>query len=375
MRARILPKSVSEQGWQGFELSHTAYLNLVSGKSPSLIGVPARLILTLLSWPYAAVVGLRNYLYSTGRLKARRVEATVISIGNLTAGGTGKTPLVVWLCRYLGDKRLRSAILTRGYKTLAGELSDEPALLAAQCPNVPVIVDPDRVAGAGAAIRNGAAQVLVMDDGFQHRRLARDLDIVTVDATVPFGYGRVLPAGLLREPVTGLQRAHAVVLTRCDQVTDETLRDIEETVRRVNHDLVVVRSAHVPSGLRTADGAEIDLGKLRDQRVFAFCGLGNPQAFFRTLEHLGAISVGSHVFDDHHHYTVDDLRRIRREARERQGGLILTTQKDWMKIAPLVSTGDQPPLACLAVEMHITAGADRLTALIDGVLSDTIAGR
>jgi tetraacyldisaccharide 4'-kinase len=363
----------------------------MSGQAPGPFGVLARVGLRVLSWPYAAVVRLRNHLYTTGRLKAHRAGVPIICIGNLTTGGTGKTPLVVWLCRLLRERQVRGAILTRGYKMREDELSDEPALLAAQCPDVAVIVNADRVAGAAEAIRVHNAQVLVMDDGFQHRRLARDLDIVAMDATQPFGYrstgvppmnsptgarcpcyGRVLPAGLLREPITGLRRAHAVVLTRCDQVSEDTLARIEQAICRINPDLAIARSIHAPVGIQTGEGSQIGLNQLRGRRLFAFCGIGNPQSFFHTLELLGGVLVGSRVYDDHHRYTADDLGQIRREAVERQASLILTTQKDGTKLSRFDGPSEQPPLGYLGVELQITAGFEKLTALIDRVLGRTM---
>jgi len=322
----------------------------------------------VLSWPYAAIVRVRNHLYDRGLLKAHRVRVPVICAGNLTTGGTGKTPLVLWLCRYLRERQIRCAILTRGYRTRPDDASDEPALLAAQCPEVAVVVNSDRVAGAAEAICHHNAQILVMDDGFQHRRLSRDLDIVVIDATRTFGYGRLLPAGLLREPITALRRAHAVVLTRCDQVSADTLKRIEEDIHLIHPNLVVARSIHAPVGIRTLAGSEIAAGQLRGQRVFAFCGIGNPQSFFHTIEHFGGVLVGSAAYDDHYRYAVGDLERIYRKATRRKASLILTTQKDWTKIAPLADPREHPLLACLAVELQITAGAPQLTALIDRVL-------
>jgi tetraacyldisaccharide 4'-kinase len=356
-----------------FNLSHRTYLNLISGQTPGYIGIPVRLMLILLSWPYRGIVRLRNDLYSSGLSEAHQVSAVVISVGNLTTGGTGKTPLVIWLCRLLQERQLRCAILTRGYKTPRGQLSDEPAVLTAQCPGIPIIINPNRVEGAAEAICRHDAQVLVMDDGFQHRHLARDLDIVAIDATSPFGYGRVLPAGLLREPITGLERAHAVVLTRCDQASGAMLQQIEEAIRRVNADLTVARSLHAPAGIKTADGVEIGIEEVRGSRIFAFCGVGNPQSFFRTVDRLKGVLAGSQVFDDHYRYTDGDLNQIYRQAVERQAALILTTQKDWTKIAKLPIPQGHPPLAYLAVELQITAGAQELTALIDRTLGDRMA--
>jgi tetraacyldisaccharide 4'-kinase len=359
-------------------LSHRTYLNVISKEATSFDGISSRVtlrILTVLSWPYSAAVRLRNHLYARGLLKTHRVNAVVICVGNLTTGGTGKTPLVVWLCQLLRGKQTRCAILTRGYKVPKGQLSDEPALLSAQCPGVAVVVNPDRVAGAAEAICRHDAQVLVMDDGFQHRRLARDLDIVAIDATGPFGYGKVLPAGLLREPIMGLRRAHAVVLTRCDQVSEDTLKRIEKDIRRVNPDLIIARSLHVPVGIKTCEGTEIGLDRLGRKRLFAFCGIGNPQSFFHAVEHLGGVLVGSRAYDDHYRYTARDLDQIRKEAAAREASLILTTQKDWTKISRWAGSQDHPPLAYLAIELQITAGAQCLTALIDRVLGGTMPTR
>jgi len=357
------------------ELSHTTYIDLISGRVPGFHGAAARTALTALSWPYSGIVRVRNYLYTSGRLEVEKVSARVISVGNLTTGGTGKTPLVIWLCRLLKARRLRCAILTRGYKTPKGELSDEPAVLTAQCPEVPVIIEPNRAAGAAEAICRHNAQVLVLDDGFQHRRLARDLDLVTIDATLPFGYGKVLPAGLLREPLVGLRRADAVVLTRCDQVSDEALQQIEKAVRQVNGDLALIRSVHAPAAIQTAEGRQIALAEVAGKSVFAFCGLGNPQSFFRTVEHLGGRLVQTRAFADHYRYTPADLTEIRRQAAARQAELILTTQKDWTKVIRLNLPQEHPPLAHLTVELQITAGKPELTALIDDALGGRMAHR
>jgi tetraacyldisaccharide 4'-kinase len=354
-------------------LNRTTYMAVISGQTRGVIGAPARAALTLLSWLYSSVVRLRNRLYSSGLLRAHKVGVPVVCVGNLTTGGTGKTPLVVWLYRLLRQRQRRCVILTRGYKTAPDEWSDEPAVLRAECPDVPIIINPDRVAGAGAALREYGAEVLLMDDGFQHRRLARDLDILAVDATLPFGYGHLLPAGLLREPVSGLRRAHAVVLTRSDQVAEADLQGIEAALRQVNPRLVVARAVHAPAYIKTAVGKEIDLKDVPGRRIFAFCGIGNPQSFFRTIADQGGVLAGSHAFDDHHRYTDDDLQEVRERALRQQAELLLTTQKDWTKIARLAGPREPPVLAYLAIELRLTAGAPELTALIDRVLAGRIA--
>ncbi|MEN6338094.1 MAG: tetraacyldisaccharide 4'-kinase [Phycisphaerales bacterium] len=347
-------------------------MKIISGRRRDAGARVTRALLRAGSFGYRLAVSLRNGLYNHHLLRAHRAGAPVLCIGNLTTGGTGKTPLVVWLCHRVRATQLRCAILTRGYRTQKGELSDEPALLADQCPDVPVVVNPDRVAGAAEAIGRHGADVLVMDDGFQHRRLSRDLDILAIDATNPFGYDRVLPAGLLREPVGGLKRAHAAVLTRCDQVPDDVLSRIEGKIRRINRNLVIARSIHAPIAVCTASGAEVPLDQMKGKRVFAFCGIGNPQAFFRTSSRLGALVVGSAAFDDHYRYTPEDLKAVQDQARSLQAALVLTTQKDWTKIVQAGLPQQGPPLAYLAIDLQITAGEESLTTLIDRILGGRI---
>ena len=306
-------------------------------------------------------------------LRSHRVNVPVFCVGNLTTGGTGKTPLVAWLAQFAVERGHRVAILTRGYKTQKGTLSDEPAELAAACPEVPVIVNPDRVAGAAEAIQNHGAQILVMDDGFQHRRLARDFDIVTIDATLPFGYGRLLPAGLLREPISGLKRAHAAVLTRSDQVSEEALTQIETGIGQIRPDLVVARSVHSPVGARRSDGIDIPPERLRGKKVFVFCGLGNPGAFFATVRACACVLAGSQAYNDHHAYTDSDLAELGRRARSAGAELLLTTQKDWTKIAPLSLPNDAPEVAYLAIELQFTSGGDSLNTLIERTLGGTMS--
>ena len=349
-------------------MDQETYRRLISGHVSPFVGIPVRLFLTVLSWAYCLIVGVRNALYDRGLLRVHRVAIPVVCVGNLTTGGTGKTPLVAWLAGLLGQRGSRVVILTRGYRSEKGVLSDEPAELASACAEASVVVNGDRVAGAAEAIERHGAEVGVMDDGFQHRRLGRDLDIVAIDATLPFGYGRLLPAGLLREPVRGLGRAQAAVITRSDQVPAEKLEEIEGQIRAINADLVVARAIHAPVGAWGADGGEIGLEALRDRRVFAFCGLGNPGAFFRTVEACGCVLAGSRAFDDHQAYTGACLAKVYEEARGQGSDLVLTTSKDWNKIRPLIGPAPSLPTAYLAVELQFTAGQEALTTLIGWAL-------
>ncbi len=367
-------------------LNQDEFRAIVSGQRHDAGSRLARALLGIPALGYRLAVWFRNRLYDYHVLKAHKAGVPVVCVGNLTTGGTGKTPLVIWLVRLLMQKGLRVAVLTRGYKSHKDDrrvyhdkkandshaTDDEPAELAAACPGLPVIVNPDRVAGAAQAIADHKAQILVMDDGFQHRRLARDLDIVTIDATSPFGYGRLLPAGLLREPMAGLGRAGVVVLTRCDLVSEYALAQIEAQVLQVNPDLPITRSIHAPVSVHHADGFSSNLEGLRGKKVFACCGLGNPASFLRTVEACGCQLLGSRTFNDHHTYTDRDLADLHERARSFGAELLLTSQKDWTKIARLPLPQNPPLLAYLAVELRFTAGGESLTALIDRVQAGTM---
>jgi tetraacyldisaccharide 4'-kinase len=370
-----------------YEQSHR---RLISGRSTGLGAGLLRFVLGIAASGYWLVVRLRNFLYSQGWLKVHHVDAAVICVGNLTTGGTGKTPLVIWAYEkiisnfksQISDTQI--AILTRGYKAVKDAglktrcYSDEIAVLTESCPEAEVVVDPDRVAGAAKAINAFGAKVMIMDDGFQHRRLARDLDIVAIDATRPFGYGKMLPAGLLREPVTSLKRADAVVMTRCDQVDMDDLDELEKKLRSIRPDIVLVRSIHTPICARSAKQDTITIEQLRGKKVFAFCGIGNPEAFLGTIRNLGCKPVGSKVFDDHHHYTKDCLSGIFHEADHLGADLILTTQKDWTKLvsgfkSQMSDSAPPVPLAYLAIEIEFLDGERQLTALIEDVLAGRIS--
>jgi tetraacyldisaccharide 4'-kinase len=207
-------------------LNQQCFHKLISGQPQCFGAVVLRIFLGGAAKLYAAVISLRNFAYSKGWLKIYKANVPVISIGNITTGGTGKTPLVIWLCNHL-TKNYNCTILTRGYKATQN-YSDESVILTETCPNAKVIVNPNRVVAARQAVDKFGANVLIMDDGFQHRCLARNLDIITIDATCPFGYGKMLPAGLLREPAAALKRADAAVITRCNQTSENELAELEK---------------------------------------------------------------------------------------------------------------------------------------------------
>jgi tetraacyldisaccharide 4'-kinase len=365
-------------------VNQNAFREIVSGKDMRAAARLLRPCLRVLSWGWQAVIRLRNAGYDRGWLRsytaagantpspASRVlplvkgeslnKVPVISVGNITTGGTGKTPLVAWLCNMLSARGVRCAILTRGYRTRPGQVSDEPALLSKAC-KVPVVVDSDRVAGARKAIAQHGAQALICDDGFQHRRLRRDMDIVAIDATCPFGYGRMLPAGLLREPVSSLARADAVVITRFDQADDAQVRRLEQDIRRVAPGIPIAKAVHKHTHAVTAGKKQLSLDELRAKKVFAFCGIGNPKAFYDCLRQHGIALTGTRTFDDHHPYTDSDIKSLYREASAGGAEVLLCTQKDWVKSA-LLAPEKTPAAAYMAMELEFVEGLDELQEAI-----------
>lgn len=348
------------------QVDQNSYRKLLAGTQNTLV---ERLVFALLRFAaffYGRAIRLRNWCYDQHIFAVRRAPRPVVSVGNITAGGTGKTPLVIWLCNYLSTNGLRPAILTRGYKSGSETLSDEPAMLSAACPTAKVVVNSDRLAGARTAVARFSADILIMDDGFQHRRLVRDLDIVTIDATCPFGLGRLLPAGLLREPLDSLRRAQAVIITRCDLITDETAATLERLLRNINPDLAVARAVHKPTAVIFANNRKSAIEDIKGRVVYAFCGIGNPDAFISQLSSMGITVVGSSIFNDHHQYTADDVADVFEEAAYLNANLVLTTQKDWMKMATLTEE-QNIDCAYLAVALEFLAGADTIAGLLSGL--------
>jgi tetraacyldisaccharide 4'-kinase len=352
-------------------LDQNFYRNLVSGADNSFAKRLLRFLLGIVSAAYQMAVALRNFCYDKHLLRSYRADAPVISVGNITTGGTGKTPLVIWLCGSLGKRAIKCTVLTRGYKTQSGKLADEPAIIAKSCPAAKVIVNPDRVSAANKAVKDYDAKILVMDDGFQHRKLRRDLDIVAIDATCPFGYGRMLPAGLLREPAKALRRADAVVITRYDQATAQQVEQIEKDIEKITPGITIAKATHKHPYARMIKGETLSIDQLKEKAIFAFCGVGNPNAFLNHLKEFGLNVVGSKIYNDHHNYTQADIMNVYEEAKGLGADLILSTQKDWVKTALLLQQNDDILFAYLALELEFIDGADRITALIEQVLGQS----
>jgi len=313
----------------------------------------------------------RNAFYDAGLLRSHKLPRPVIAIGNLTTGGTGKTPLVRWLAGELALRDLRPAVLMRGYRSAstAGG-SDEQRMLVSQLgPRAAVIADPDRRAGAMAALLQlQQPDVFLLDDAFQHRRVARDFDLLLISATNPFGYGHVLPRGLLREPVRGLRRADAILVTRSNLVAPEALTAIDRRVQQMSANVPIFHADHVLAALRTADEQTFPLDELRARRFYLFSGIADPTSLRLQLDEAYHDSfTGARFFPDHHNFTDDDLHVLRRAAAKVNAHTLLTTEKDWVKIAPLAPARDGLPMLRLDLELRFRDDGDR--KLLDLILA------
>ncbi len=352
----------------------------------------SNLMLPPLSGVYSAVTRTRLAAYQRGLLRVTKLDAPVISVGNLITGGTGKTPLVEWLCRALARENRKVCILTRGYgradprarvlvsdgtNVLANpnEAGDEPFLLAQNLTGIAAVIsDPDRVAAGQWAIQKLGSHVFVLDDAFQYLRLARDLNILTIDATNPWGGGYLLPYGRLREPRSGLSRADCVVITRSEQC--ESLSAIKAEVRKFLGTRPILISWMKTRGMRelTSQLAEWApaRGATQAQPAAAFCAIGNPKSFFDHLRREGHKLVLTRAFTDHHNYNQSDVDNLIQDSRRLGAQGLITTTKDAVKLQHL---SFELPCHILDIEISIEDNAQFLEVINKAVSLHTPINR
>ncbi len=314
-----------------------------------------RALLGLGELAYANLLRLRNLAYALGVLPTRHAPRPVISVGNLTAGGTGKTPMVVHVVTRLRELGHDPGVLLRGYKADGDGDSDEAEVLRRALPGVPVIARPDRVAASEQLVEQSPdVDVIVLDDGFQHRRLGRDVDLVLIDATDPFGVNHVLPRGLMREPPGGLRRADAVIVTHCASVDDEARQAVDERIARYHGRPPIAHVAHAWRDVVDRDGQPVAAGRAR---VLAVCGIGNPDAFFHAASRRFTVAAAVRL-PDHAAYTDALLTQLLVQGRSVGADALLTTEKDWVKLqGKLESRPDAPPVWRPQLAMEFLDGA------------------
>jgi tetraacyldisaccharide 4'-kinase len=338
-----------------------------------------RIIAYLPAKLYELGVRARAAAYENEVFKTRRLNAPVISVGNLTVGGTGKTPCVAFLARLLRDEGHNVAILSRGYKResegrvevsdgreiLRGprEAGDEPYLLAKSCAGVRVVVDRDRYAAGKWLEERAPISVFILDDGYQHLQLARDLNLALIDATEPLVEARLVPFGRLREPLTALRRADAVIVTRSDQPFDRA--SLEAAIRNFAADAPIFYAHHKLTSLAPlGDGQALDPAAFAQKRVAAVSGIARPDRFIADLECAGMKIVLRRDFDDHHRYTREELVEIIEAARQSQAEAIITTEKDAANLPDGAADSSLIPIFAARIEF----GCDDEAALKELVL-------
>ena len=351
-----------------------------------LLSSPIRFLLIPFSWFYGLIVTIRNWFYAVGAFKARTLPCRVISVGNIAVGGTGKTPAVIALAKHLQNEGERVAILLRGYKRQSREKvtivsdgervcaslresGDEADMLARHLNGVPIIVGRQRYQTGQVALECFGVDVLLLDDAFQHRQLARDVDILTVPTERPFGNAaKLLPAGTLREPPAALRRADIILLTHSG--TADVLH-AKERMQRLAPNALILESIHQPVSIYplTADKSTKKANilnpekALEGKRILAVCGIGNPDAFVTTLMRCSAENVELLAYPDHHVYTAADLGQMDSAFQAAQADLIVTTQKDEGKLEPFV-VDTELPICVLEVALVITEGVETLTEVL-----------
>ena len=299
---------------------------------------------------------VRNLLYNCRILRTHSLNARVISIGNVTWGGTGKTPLTAFMANLLLGRGLRPVILSRGYG------NDEEALLSRLAPGVRVLAGKDRVKSGKQAIEKFSAKTLLLDDGFQYRRLKRDLDIICIDATNPFGNGWAIPTGILREGLGSLKRADIFLITKINLAEDKTkLKELEARLGKINPGAVIVKSIHNPQYFyKLADDKIVDGARLRNKDIVLVSAIGNPCSFEKTILSLG-LNIKKHfIFRDHHWYKEKDLKKIDNYCNKNNIDTIITTEKDAVRLK--------------RVKCHVSGVREVLVLRIQLELSDNVQG-
>lgn len=382
------------------EALQTYLYKLVHGEKGGLLATVLLTLLRALSRVYGLGVAAKLGLYRRGILKRHKLACRVISLGNITVGGTGKTPTAQKLAAAIRDMGYRVVILNRGYRAgwkgevglvsdgqkiymTAAEAGDEAYLLAKSLPGVPVVIGRKRALTGDYAVEKLQAEVIILDDGYQHWQLERDLDIVLVDSQNQFGNSRLLPSGTLREPLSNLKRAHAFLLTKVDQSTDNARDNIRDTLSANNAEAIVVESVHSPRYFREIEQwykwvstADIPIEDAKEHKVLAFSAIGNPSSFEQTITDVGAQLVAAVRFPDHHDYSMAEMQAVMQRAVDAGADALVTTEKDAVKIPSEFIHSERPlPLFVLGIEVKFLSGAEELIDLIKKVASTKVCDK
>jgi len=361
---------------------HNTFLGIVSGEKSGCLSRIILMFLIALVPVYYGIIVLRNWRFNRAQSSLlhrqpknrsnliKQATIPVISVGNLTTGGTGKTPLVAWLCQQIASRGIKVAVISRGYGSRQdSNKNDETLELMARLPDVDFLNGRCRFTQIQTAVDQFGTQVAVLDDGFQHRQLYRDLDLLLIDATQPFGYGRLLPAGLLREPLSGLERADVIVLTRCELVDVQRKQELRQKISKINQRLLIVEASTRPVGWINAQGERFPLETFQATPIYSFCGIGNPKNFMGTLKNLGCQIEGFDFYPDHYDYSRQDWEDLVHRAQRVSARNLVCTHKDLVKMGS--RSDHRMPLVALLTETVLETNEPELIRRIETV----IAGR
>ncbi len=365
---------------------------LVHGEKHGFLAALLLVVLRAMSFVYGLGVTIKLGMYRLGILECHKLPCKVISLGNITVGGTGKTPTAQRLAAIIRDMGYRVVILNRGYRAewqdevglvsdgrriymTVNEAGDEAYLLAKSLPGVPVIIGRNRYRTGSYAVNKLRAEVIILDDAYQHWQLQRDLDIVLIDTLNVFGNNFLLPRGTLREPLHNLNRANAFLLTKVDQSTGNARETIRETLAKYNSQALVVESTHTPQcfieieewykGVRPET---VPLDAILGRSVLPFSAIGNPSSFEKTITDLGGIITQSVQYPDHHDYTMAEMQSIMQKAVDNSACALITTDKDAVKIPAEFIHSERPlPVYVLSIEVRFHDGYAELMAMIKEV--------
>ncbi|MBL7072327.1 MAG: tetraacyldisaccharide 4'-kinase [Candidatus Omnitrophica bacterium] len=338
-------------------------LMLMKDEHGGVCGAIVKGVLRIVSWGYLAVVKIIDKAYKNGIKRKYKARVPVVSVGNLTLGGTGKTPFAVFLADFFLSRGKKPAVLTRGYGR------DESVMLKNEMPLVSVYVGGDRVLSARRAVEDGR-DLLILDDGFSHRRIERDLNILMIDGVNFFGNRAVFPRGVLREPVSAIERADMFVLTKVDSASRARIEEIRSFLEKNALGKPVVRARHKPSCLTDVTGAAYSLSSLKGKRISVVSGIGDPDYFAFLLREEGAKIVSRHDYIDHHEYTQRDVDEIYLASVSKKTENVIMTAKDYVKIKKLDLSRMEEKIFILNITIDVTSGkeilVDRLNRIITG---------
>lgn len=335
-------------------ISSETFYRIVRGEKRDFSATLARAFLSLLEVPYVGITAARNFLYDAQIFRATHVGVPTISVGNLTLGGTGKSPFVAWLVAWSEENSRRAGVVSRGYRASRvndscarhdEKINDEAKELAQRFASLPQRHSPNRIRAARELLAENDIDFLILDDAFQHRRIARDLNVLLLDATAPWGFNHLFPRGTLRESIYGMRRAEVVILSRAAMIDESEREKIRARVLAINPHAIWCETTPTV----TKKSREF----LQNQRVVAFCGIGNPQGFRHTLQEADAEIIEFLTFGDHHHFTAADLSQLQKLSQQHAAPLVCTG-KDRVKLP------DDFPAESVEITLNFLAGEESL---------------